>query len=84
MSYFNVHLNLLKFCYPGEGFSRSNVSECQKVGSKLLCFFFFSPLLFLSFDTFSSQTLSKIISPFQQDAERDILRVPGKRDIHNV
>ena len=47
------------------------------------CLFFF-PSFFLSFDTLSSQTLSQMISPFQQDAERDIRRVPGKRGIHNV
>ena len=50
------------------------------MSSKLV--FFFSS--FLSCDTVSSQTLSKMISPFQQDAERDIRRVPGKCDMHNV
>lgn len=65
--------------YPKESLYIRKVSESQKVGSKF--FLFFS---FINFDTFSSPTRSEIISPFQQDAERDILRVPGKYSIHNA
>lgn len=77
MYYFNINLNFIYINLPKKDLYVSKVSESNKVVSM----FFFS---FLSFDTFSSQTLSEIISPFQQDAERDILHIPGKYSIHNA
>lgn len=77
---FQHHLNFIYFFTPKTPSVLVKFLNLKKVSSKGF-FLFFS---FLSFDTFSSQTLSEIISPFQRDAERDILRVPGKYGIHNA